>query len=63
MMRPKWLKDEYQFVIYRKHLDDEDDYLEDYAITEDDAKHYGKVNTEAYGDVEEFQYYYKAITN
>jgi hypothetical protein len=61
MMRPKWLKDEYKFVIYQKHMDDECDIVQDYAITEQDAKKWCDANIAAYGDVEEFQFYYEEI--
>lgn len=62
IIKPDYIKDEYNFVVFHKAIDDVGDGIWSYEKTEEDAIRRVKIETDAYGDVEEYQFYYLKYT-
>lgn len=62
MIKPDYIKDEYNFVVFHRAIDDVDDDIWSYEKTEEDAIRRVQIETDAYGDVEEYQFYYLKFT-
>ncbi len=57
----RYCRPEYMFIVFKAIDDDCDDAFWTLELTEDDAIKRITSETEAYGDVAEFQFYYMAL--
>ncbi len=61
MLKPFYVKDEYNFVVFHKAVDDVNDAIWSYEKTEEDAIRRVQIETDSYGNVEEYQFYYEKL--
>ena len=61
MLKPIYIKDEYKFVVFHKAVDDVQDSIWSFEKTEEDAIRRVQIETDDYGNVEEYQFYYEKL--
>jgi hypothetical protein len=57
----KYLDPKWKFCVLKKAVDDVDDEIWGFTETEEFAKSEVEAETEAYGNIPEFQFYYEKI--